>query len=128
MVARLVLLVKFNRLNRHHGHEEVGWVAQLGAHLANAAEVVDSEARFVEVNDFTTGEQHQPVEHFIDVGVGLMDSRDDCASLLLCQVSKDLHHTCGCERIQASGGLVKEDKTWVSNEFNTDGGTLTLTS
>ena len=97
MVARLVLLVQLDRLDRHHGHEEVSRVAQLRAHLANAAEVVDREARFVEVNDLTACQQHQPVEHFKDVGVGLMDSRDDCASLLLCQVSKNLHHTCGCE-------------------------------
>lgn len=85
-------LVKLNALDGHHRHEVVGWVAQFGARVANLGEVVNCPAGFVEVNDFSTGEEHKAVEHFVDVGVRLMDRTDNGTVLIDGQVAKDFHH------------------------------------
>lgn len=57
-----------------------------------------------------------------------MNGTDNCATILSCQVTKNLHHICGCERIKTSCRFIEEDQTGVSDQFNTDGSTLALTT
>lgn len=39
--STFLLLIKLNGLDRHHRHEEVSRVAELGAWLANATEIIN---------------------------------------------------------------------------------------
>ena len=56
-----------------------------------------------------------------------MDGLDDRASTL-CQVLQCFHDG-GCrEAVQTSRWLIKEDKTWVSDEFDANRGALALTA
>lgn len=57
-----------------------------------------------------------------------MNCADYSTSVLPCEISQNFHHICGCERVKASRRLVKEDKTWISDEFDTDWGTLSLST
>ena len=82
----------------------------------------------VEVNNFTSSQEHQSVEHLVDIGVWLMDSRNDGTAVLSGEVTEDFHDVCGGERIQTGGRLIKEDQRWVSDKLDTDGGTLALTT
>ena len=122
------LLLQLNLLDGHHGHEVVSRVAQIWALEVDRTEVVDGQTRLIEVDNFTASEQHQSVEHLENVGVRLMDSANDSATLLPGEVTEDLHHICGCERVKTCSGLIKEDETWVSDELNTDGSSFTLTT
>ena len=117
----------FNTLDTHNAHEIVSRIAEVWAFVVDGGEVVDSHARLVEVDHFTFGQQHQPVEHLEDVGVWLVDRLDDCPALLR-QVFQRFHHTCGCEWIQAGCRLIKEDQGWVCDQLDTDWSSLPLTA
>ena len=82
----------------------------------------------VEVNNFTSCQEHQSVEHLVDIGVWLMDSRNDGTAVLSGEVTEDFHDVCGGEGIQTGSRLIKEDQRWVSDKLDTDGGTLALTT
>lgn len=55
-----------------------------------------------------------------------MDRTDDSSSILFGQIAEDFHNICGCERVKARRRLIKEDQTWICDQLDTDGGTLTL--
>lgn len=48
--------------------------------------------------------------------------------MLASQVSEGLHHRGGSEGIQTGGGLIQEDEGGVSDELDTDGGSLTFST
>jgi hypothetical protein len=55
-----------------------------------------------------------------------MDRTDDRSSIFFGQVAEDFHNICGCEGVETRCRLVKEDQTWICDQLDTDGGTLTL--
>ena len=57
-----------------------------------------------------------------------MNRTNDRASIFPGEIAKDFHHICGCERIQTGRWLVEENETWVRDQFDTNGGSFTLTT
>ena len=49
-----------------------------------------------------------------------MNCADDGTSVLPGEISQNFHHICGCERVKTGRRLVKEDKTWIGDQFDTD--------
>ena len=122
------LLVKLDAFNGHHSHEIIGGVAELGALEADRGEVVNSLVGGVHVDDLTAGQEHKSIKHLENVGVGLMDSGHDSAVLTDGEIAKDFHDRSGSEGIKTSGGLIEEDERGVSDQLDTNGGTLALTT
>ena len=122
------LFLKLDLLDRHHGHEVVGGVAQIWALELNRAEVVDGQARLIHEDDLAARKQHQSIEHLKDIRVGLMDGANNCAILFPGEVAEDLHDVSGSERIQTSGWLIKEDQTRIGDQLDSDGATFALTA
>lgn len=68
------------------------------------------------------------VELEVGVRAGLMNRRDDCLSFVACQLSQELDDCEGTETIEARGGLVKEQHGGVSDELDSDCGSLPLST
>ena len=122
------LSLKFDTFDRHHSHEVVSWVAEIGALESNGAEIVHCKVRFVEVDDLSSGKEHQLVKHLENVWIRLMNCTDNCSSIFSCKISKRFHHRCRCERIETSSWLIEENQIWVCDKFDTDRCSLPLST
>ena len=63
----LGLRLELDALDRHHGHEIVGRVAQIRTLESDGPEVIYGKTGLIEVDNFTSSEKHQSIETFEDV-------------------------------------------------------------
>lgn len=124
-----VLLLNFllDGLDTHDAHEVVGGVAELGTSIVDTCEIVYSFVSLIEENDLALGQEHQSIHHFENVRVRLMDSLND-GSAALGEFLESFHDRSGCEGVETCGRFVQENQLWISNQLDTNGGSLTLTT
>lgn len=93
MTRSLVCILRFelNGLNTHDAHEIIGWITKFRTFVSNVLEVVHRLIGLVEVYHFSFSEQHQLVEHFKDVRIGLVNCLHDCSSTFG-EIFEGLHH------------------------------------
>lgn len=110
----------------------LGRVLTLGTRRSTVADkVVDEDVGtgtdFTKVDGTSTfGEEEQSVEVFKEDGRGLVNGAEDSLAGGS-ELAEELKDIPGCLRVEAGGGLVKEEqKIGLGDEFNTDSQTLSL--
>ena len=105
----------------HMLNEKLSRILELGTFQTKLLlKIVNSLFGFSLIHHLPLHHQEKSIEHLVYLVVGLVDSHDDCPSLIMCQLPKIVDNDIRSKRIQTRGRLVKHDDLRLADKLKTN--------